>query len=521
MSATFLIKTLVVSAVLSAIHPAFNLSIAAAEAGSAAFDAAPSPAEIEERIEKGVYGPRADIELLNLARAYAGEKDYQKAKDALRRLIRKYPESAELPQALYGIAFLMYRDGEFTDASGILEIAAAHPAASAGTAEKSKRLIKDIASITGWEKSTKGRAAIGALLPLEGQYSMFAEDALQGILLAAGVFDKKAGPMEVRVKNGSADAAGAEAAVDEFAKDNKVAGIVGPLLSATARQAALRAEERKMPLVALSQKEGITSAGEYVFRNSLTPREQAAAIAGYALRNGLKSFVLLHPANNYGAELAAAFRAEVSRLGGKVVREAAYQPGIRDFGGALMDAFAVQGKEKTVGRRVIKDFKTGVKADALYIPDYYETISLIVPYLGYYDIKDVALLGSNGWNSARLVELAGASIEGAVFVDGFFAKSERPGAAEFSSEFQQAYGRPPGALEAQAYDAAGILIHATASASGAGANPDRAVIKDRLKATKDFVGAAGPVSFGPEREAQKRLFILTVKHGAIAEAEVR
>ncbi|MBI5237800.1 MAG: penicillin-binding protein activator [Deltaproteobacteria bacterium] len=524
MSTPFLIKALVVLAVLSAIHPAFNLSIAA-ELDSAArqapeasaFDTAQSPSEIEERIEKGGYGPRADIELLNLARFYAAEKDYQKAKGALRRLIRKYPESAYLPDALYGIAFLMYKDGEFTAASGILEIAAAHPSAEA--AEKSKRLIKDIDSITGWEKRTGGAAAIGALLPLEGRYSQFAEDALQGILLAAGVFDKKARPIEVRVKNDSADAAGAEAAVDGLAKDGGIAGIAGPLLSATARQAALRAEGRKVPLVALSQKEGITSAGEYVFRNSMTPREQAAAIAGYASKKlGLKSFVILHPANNYGAELAAAFRAEAARLGGKVVKEAAYQPGTRDFGSVLRETFAVQGKEKTVGRRVIKDFKTGVEADALYIPDYYETISLIAPYLGYYDIKDVALLGSNGWNSARLVELAGASIEGAVFVDGFFAGSLRPGAAEFSSGFQRAYERPPGALEAQAYDAAGILIHA-AAASGAGVPLDRAVIKNRLKATKDFIGASGPVSFGPEREAQKRLFILTVKHGAIAEAE--
>ncbi len=509
-----LIRALVALAALSAVLASFDPAIA----GEAAPDAF-TPAQIEERIEKGAYGAGADSELFSLARLYAGQKDYQRAKGALRRLIRKYPESAHLPDALYALAFLMYKDGNLADASGLLDIAAGHPSASAGVAEKSRRLIKDIDSITGWEGRTRGAAAIGALLPFEGHYAPFAEDALRGILLAAGVFDERAAPVEVRVKNAAADAAGAEAAVDELAKDGSVAGIAGPLLSATARQAALRAEALKIPLIALSQKEGITTAGEYVFRNSLTPREQASAIAGYALRHGLKSFVVLHPANNYGAELASAFRAEVLRLGGRLVKEASYQPGTRDFGGALRDAFAVQGKEKTVGRRVIKDFKTGVKADALYIPDYYETVSLIVPYLGYYEIKDIALLGSNGWNSARLVELAGASVEGAVFVDGFFAGSRRPGAAQFSSEFQRAYERPPGALEAQAYDAAGILIHATAA--GGGAPPDRAAVKDRLRATKGFIGAAGPVSFDTEREAQKRLFILAVKDGAVAEAEER
>ncbi|MEK7773158.1 MAG: hypothetical protein AAB307_02320, partial [Deltaproteobacteria bacterium] len=70
------------------------------------------------------------------------------------------------------------------------------------------------------------RPAIGVLLPLKGSYARYAEDAMDGVLLAADVFGKGVkgdgacdggGRVEVFVRNVGSDPAQVEAAVDGLA----------------------------------------------------------------------------------------------------------------------------------------------------------------------------------------------------------------------------------------------------------------------------------------------------------------
>ena len=101
-----------------------------------------------------------------------------------------------------------------------------------------------------------------------------------------------------------------------------------------------------------------------------------------------------------------------------------------------------------------------------------------------------------------------------IFVDVFFANSERPATKKFVDDFSSAYHRPPGFLEAHAFDAAGIL---------------KRVIEQRRPQTREemrtalanlgkpFEGAAGDTVFGRDREAQKPLFWLWISRGNILE----
>jgi ABC-type branched-subunit amino acid transport system substrate-binding protein len=149
--------------------------------------------------------------------------------------------------------------------------------------------------------------------------------------------------------------------------------------------------------------------------------------------------------------------------------------------------------------------------DALFIPDYYDVVSVITPFLAYYDIKDIILLGSNGWNSPKLSELGGKYVEGAIIVDGFFSGSSRKETKEFVKRFKEVYGYEPGILEAQAYDAAIMLF------SSLGEDPiDRDILRGRLM-TMSIEGASGKISFDSDGEARKELFLLTVKNGEIVE----
>lgn len=477
-----------------------------------------TPEELQERIERDFYGKETDGALLRLARIYSRKKDLKSASRAYQRIIEGYPEGRAVAEALLELAYLRYKGGEIDGAKQLLDALSSRKDATDEARERVKALSGDIGRILSYgSQEQSSPIAVGAVLPLKGAFAHFGEDALKGILLAAEVFGPSGAPVEVYVKDVEGDSASAASAVEELSENGRVVGIVGPLLSSVARESALYAQKLGIPLVTLSQKEGVTSAGGYIFRNSLTPADQALTIASYAHKSlGVRKFAILYPQNAYGSELAQLFREEVKRQGAQVVMELGYVPGTRDFSRELKTLFGITGKERKEGRRTIKEFKASADIDALYIPEYYETISMIVPYIEYYDIKGVRLLGSNGWNSQRLIELSGNGVEGAVFVDGFFAGSRRQGSSEFSERFRKTYGKAPGAIEAQAYDAARILIAASLGKDGSASG--REAVRDRMRALKDFTGSAGALSFNERGEAVKRLFVLTVKDGAITEA---
>ena len=84
--------------------------------------------------------------------------------------------------------------------------------------------------------------------------------------------------MDVIVRDVS-DPSKVERAVDDLSTNSRVAAIIGPLVSSTAVEAARDAQQRSIPIVTLTQKDGITGTGDFVFRKFLTPSAQAAAVA--------------------------------------------------------------------------------------------------------------------------------------------------------------------------------------------------------------------------------------------------
>ncbi len=482
----------------------------------------PDP-DILERLERFVETyPRADVTdeaLARLGGIYLEKKDFNKATVYYRRLIEDFPLSRFREEALYGLGVCRYRKGRIKDARELLEVVLTSNRTTLTLRVKTERLLEDIESVLRVYDADFGdidTIGIGALLPLKGRYASFGERALRGVLLAAGVFEQDSGTdVEVHVRDTSSSGGSLEDAVTDMAYNERIAGIIGPLLSVTAEKAAREAQMLHIPIIALSQKEGIPRIGDYVFRNFLTPRQQASAMARYAVEEmGAQRFAVMYPENRYGRTLARLFVSEVISLGGEVAGEVSYQDGQRDFGKELKFLFGIEMTERLEGRRRIREYKPTLEVDALYIPDYYSTVSLIAPYLDYYNVKGIKLLGSNGWNYARLVELADGYIEGAVFVDGFFPESRRAATRRFVERFRKVYGTTPGVIEAQAYDAAMILISSIWSEGGI---VDREAVRSRIGSIWNYEGATGDISFDNAGEAEKELFLLAVKEGRIVE----
>ena len=260
--------------------------------------------------------------------------------------------------------------------------------------------------------------------------------------------------------------------------------------------AAKKAQSFGIPLISLSQKEGITQIGDNVFSVAMTAESQVNAITEWAVSNKkIKNFGIVYPSTLFGNTYKDLFLKALSTAGGKIVMSQGYGETTFDFGGLFRQP------NKRYG--------------ALFIPDSYKAVGFIASTLLSEGVENVQLIGINRWNNPELVERGGEALQGAVFVDGFFDGSTSTSVQRFVTTFEQAYGMKPTILEAQSFDAAKIAIKALQSTGGA--HPQD--IKATLTNLPDVEGSTGSVGFDSNREPIKKLFLLTVKKENIVELQ--
>jgi ABC-type branched-subunit amino acid transport system substrate-binding protein/predicted negative regulator of RcsB-dependent stress response len=400
----------------------------------------------------------------------------------------------------------------------------------------------------------RGRAdarLVGVAVPLSGKFKAWGDAILQGVQLAL----PEGSGFRVLAKDTRGESDGAAHALDELAAEGAVVAI-GGVTNAEAQRAALAAQALSLPLLSLSKVEGITEAGPYVFRLMLTASAQAAALADFAIaKRGMKRFAVLYPDIPYGTELMGAFWREVESRGGEFRGAGMYEPDRTTFGPLVKDLVGKSAlDERADWGQAVKDIAKGVKDpyrrakalekakkelapivdfDAIFIPDFAKSVTLLAPALAVedvvttcdaselerirkvsaWDVRPVQLLGTNGWDDPVLFEKAGRYVECAVFVDGFFPASDRPETKKFVQAFQEKFGRVPSILEASAYDAARMVAEVVAKGRAEG----RDAVRAALASLHGFPGATGDIAFDPRGEPIRSLFYLTVDKTGIRE----
>jgi branched-chain amino acid transport system substrate-binding protein len=409
----------------------------------------------------------------------------------------------------------------------------------------------------------RGRT-LGVLVPLTGKYQRLGEAVMRGVKLAL-----KGSDIEVLVKDTQGDPARAAAAVEELVFEDGASAAIGPLFGEDSRRAAVVAQDLGLPLLTLTRNEDVTDIGNYVFRNMLTYSAEGRALAAWAIDvMGYKSFAVLYPNTPYGVEMTNDFWDQVTSRGAEVRGAEVYANDQTTFTSEakklvgryylddrtdyLEDAKAATKDAKDAFRRrkalekAKKDLEPIVDFEALFIPDEWSRVGLIAPALavediitntcdakeieklkkttGKTDIHTVTLLGGQGWNSPknaegvpRLIERGGKFVLCSVFVDGFYAESNREATRRFVHAYTEAYpDATPLLLDAVAYDSARILRQVLDAQ-----NPplSREAVRAALAAVKDFDGATGKTSFNERREAEKPLFFLTIDPKGVREIQ--
>jgi len=373
--------------------------------------------------------------------------------------------------------------------------------------KEAKNLLNEI-----YKKTAVKPHTIGCLLPLSGKFSVFGNRALKGVELALIRFSSQSGysPVSLAIKDTESDPEKAEIAVDELIKEN-VSAIIGPMGTAETVSAAKKAQAGGVPIIVLSQKENITDTGDFVFRNFLTPGMQVKSLVEYAMhKKGISRFAVLYPNENYGKTFTALFTSEVQANGGKVLRSESYDPALTDFTDSIKKLPTVYSLSPNEAKIAKPDF------EAIFIPDAPAKAGLIVPQLAYLDLNNIYLLGTNIWHSQKMIDMAEDFLKDWVIItEGFFLENDSEGVKNFANAFEEKYGEKPGYIEAVGYDTA-LMLFQTVSIPNV-RFPDS--VKRELNNITNFQGITGVTSFGSSRDAQKKLYILTVSGGRFVELD--
>lgn len=366
---------------------------------------------------------------------------------------------------------------------------------------------------------------IAAVLPLSGRLGPFANDVLEGIELALERGREQSGMPSIGliVKDNESDRPSFLDELSSLLTDEHPLAVIGPMLSKNLPVMAEMAQKTKVPLITpAAMFPNVRRLGGYLFSTALTYGLQAKRMAAYATdEEHYRRFCILHPDTAYGRELARLFAQEIRLHDGELIATESFKEGETDFSPQIKRLKAEDLKKyglavptdpsRPPGKPKIKTEKRLLYTpgfDAIFIPSRSSEIGLIAAQLAFHDVK-VPLLGTNGWNSQDFARTADRTVEGAVFVDGFFIDSPNPGVQEFLQRYRKRFpGSTPSLFTIQGHDAARLVLEAVRKGATSGES-----VREYLATHHDLPTLGGPAGFGPDGILHRPLFLLEVKQG--------
>jgi branched-chain amino acid transport system substrate-binding protein len=339
---------------------------------------------------------------------------------------------------------------------------------------------------------------IGAIEDLSGPTARYGVAIKSGFELAADEINAKGGVLGGRqIEFLVEDAAGQKdqainAAKKLLARD-KVVALLGPTLSNEMFAAGPVAVERGVPIIGTSvTANGITDMGKWVFRTSLPE----ADVVPEALRTVVQEYGVRRVALMYANDDA------FSKSGFDVFKKAAQDAGLEI---ADIESFSQADTDFSPQLTKIK----ALDVDALLVSALVEPASGVVLQARQLGLT-IPILGGNGFNSPKLIEIAGRAAEDVLVGSPWFVEKEQPENVAFVTAFRARYHTDPDQFAAQAYDTMFILAEALNRAGDT--DPDK--LHDALLAT-DHDGIMGPFQFTPHRDpaSAKGVVTLVVKDG--------
>jgi branched-chain amino acid transport system substrate-binding protein len=351
-------------------------------------------------------------------------------------------------------------------------------------------IVLSCALIFGCSKSDD-TVKIGFIGPLSGAYAVFGEDCRRGSELAVAEINAAGGVLGKQIKLITEDDEGnPEKTMNSYrllTTRDKLNMIIGSLTSGCTNSISKLAQNQKVLLMAPAATDPkVTDAGNFVFRACFTDQFQGRVGALFAARDlGVKNVsIIFDNGNDYSVGLKDNFIKTFTEEGGKIADTESYITDDKDFNAQVTK---------------IKN----AKADAVYIPDYYGTVSLIARQLRAQGV-DVPLIGADGWDG--LTTNAGDEV-----LNGFYSNHYSPDSGEskvtaFVKNYSDKYNSVPTSFAALGYDSVYLLRDAVEKV---GSTDNSTAVRDALAATDgDYL--TGHYTFDEHNNPVKKAVILEI-----------
>ena len=340
---------------------------------------------------------------------------------------------------------------------------------------------------------------IGLLAPLTGQAAADGLSVQNSVKLAVEKVNAEGGLMGKKVElityDDRADGKEAVALARKLIEQDKVVAVVGGSYSTPSRAMAPIFQEEKIPAVyAYAVHPDVTKAGNFNFRNGFLGMVEGKAAAYTAVKLlKAKKIALLISDNDFGRTLAEGFKMYIEK----------YAKGAATI--TSVQAYPMQEKDFKAYLSKIKD----ENVDAIFSSGYYFQTGPVVKQAREMGIK-AHIIGEEGADSPKFLEIAGKSAEGFVIVTNLNRDDKRAQVQNFLKTFESRYKIQPDMVGASAYDAFMIIVDGIKRAKSV-KGPD---IRATIATLKDFDGLTGQIKrFTPEGEVVKDVQVQTVKNG--------
>jgi branched-chain amino acid transport system substrate-binding protein len=343
---------------------------------------------------------------------------------------------------------------------------------------------------------------LGANVELTGNSAAYGASAKHGIDLAVKQLNDQGGLLGKKITVSYADNKSEPAeAANAMQKliDDKVIGILGPDTSSNVLAGVNIIEKEKIPLITpfgtnpdITVDPATKKVRDYAFRTAFIDTFQGKVIASFVTKTLKAKNVAIYIDNSsdYSKGLAKFFKEDFEKNGGKVVAEEAYLQKDTDFKSALTKIAATN-------------------PDAIFVPGYYQEVGMIIKQAREMGMQQ-PIIGGDGWDSAKLVEIAGGANLGNTFFSTHYSMEDKsPNVVKFVADYQKEYNEPADAPSALAYDS--VMMFAQAIKDANSLDPSK--IRDALAKLKDFDGITGKITFDANHDPLKSAVMMTYKDG--------
>ena len=344
------------------------------------------------------------------------------------------------------------------------------------------RLTLAILVLTGACAAGAGEIKIGVAEALSGGAAQYGVSIRNGFALAADAINAAGGINGDKIVLVVEDEQGKkEEAINAFKKlvfQDKVLMLFGPTLSNSAQAADPIAQASKVVVFGTSNTaDGITSIGNFVFRNSVTEADVLPVTIRTAVKNAhIKKVAVLYGNDDVFTKSGYDnFKKALEEQKLPVTTTETFAKGDVDFKAQLTKIKATNPDAIVLSALLAEGAPIMVQARQL---------GITVPFIG-----------GNGMNSVKVFDLAKGASDGLWVGSPWSLQNRTKENNSFIVAFTQKYKSAPDQFAAQAFDALNIATAALKKIKLSGDLPkDRAALRDALPSVQ-WTGATGPFNF--------------------------